>query len=189
MEPADASFDASTRRYNRIVVQQLDVAWRVARRSGVPHAHVDDVLQEAFLIVASKLARIAPSAERAFVASVTLKVAANWRRSRQRRPEDPVGGLDDLPSLPAPGYTDAERVDGFQRLEGALGQMTDDQRETFVLVELEQLTVPEVCQQLGLGEAAVTSRLRRAREVFRRHCVDAERTPLPTHLAPLEELP
>lgn len=187
MEPGDAPFDASTQRYNRVVEEQLDVAWRVARRSGVPVAYVDDVLQEAFLIVVAKLSRIAPAAERAFVASVTLRVSANWRRSRKRRPEDPVGGLDDLPALPAPVFSDAERVDGLNLLRKALDDMTDEQRETFVLVELEQLTVPETCRQLGLGEAAVTSRLRRARDVFRRRCAAAEESPLP--VGALEDLP
>jgi RNA polymerase sigma-70 factor (ECF subfamily) len=46
--------------------------------------------------------------------------------------------------------------------------MTDAQREAFILFDLEQLTAPEIAEQLGLPEAAIVSRVRRAREVFRR---------------------
>jgi hypothetical protein len=48
--------------------------------------------------------------------------------------------------------------------------MTEGQREVFILTELEELTAREVGLHLGLPEAAVVSRLRRAREVFKGFC-------------------
>ena len=58
--------------------------------------------------------------------------------------------------------------------------MTELQREVFILMELEQLTAREVAEQIQIAEAAVVSRLRRAREVFYEFCqsrADAARSP------------
>jgi DNA-directed RNA polymerase specialized sigma24 family protein len=46
--------------------------------------------------------------------------------------------------------------------------MTEAQREAFTLFDLEQLTAPEIAEQLGVPEAAIVSRVRRARDVFKR---------------------
>ena len=48
--------------------------------------------------------------------------------------------------------------------------MTPGQRVVFTLFELEELTAREIAEQLELPEAAVVSRLRRAREVFQSFC-------------------
>ena len=48
--------------------------------------------------------------------------------------------------------------------------MTEPQRVTFVLFELEELRASEIAVELGIEEAAVVSRLHRARSVLRRVC-------------------
>lgn len=48
--------------------------------------------------------------------------------------------------------------------------MTEAQRVTFVLFELEELRASEIATELGVAEAAVVSRLHRARGVMRRIC-------------------
>src|SRR5882724_11817215 len=55
--------------------------WRIARRLGVPEAAADDVAQQVFVVAASKLATIALGKERAFLISVVVRLAANFRRS------------------------------------------------------------------------------------------------------------
>jgi RNA polymerase sigma factor (sigma-70 family) len=167
--------EASELRYNQVVEDNLNAVWRVARRAGVHPNHLDDVLQEVFLIVARKLHSIEPRAERAFVAAVTLRVAANFNRSLQRKPEDPVEWLDELPAMSRVPFEPLERHQGLQLLQQALGLMTEAQREVFILSELEQHTAPEIAVQLGVDEACVVSRLRRSREVFRRFCESQQR--------------
>lgn len=157
-------------RYERVVEQNLNAVWRVARRCGVHASHLDDVIQEVFLIVSRKLPGIAPQAERAFVAAVTTRVAANWRRSQARRPEVPMGWLEHVPVADSHGYGPIERRQGLELLQQSLELMTDAQREVFILAELEQLTALEIAAQLGVNEATVVSRLRRSRETFRRFC-------------------
>lgn len=160
----------AAQRYNQVVEQNLNAAFRVARRCGVGAAHLDDVLQEAFLIVAAKLDDVALESQRAFVVSVTIRVAANWRRSQRRRAEDAVVQVEQLPgSAPSPEL-EAYRLEGLQLLDAALAQMTPEQREVFILAELEQNTCGEIARQLGAKEPAVVSRLRRARESFDAFC-------------------
>jgi RNA polymerase sigma-70 factor (ECF subfamily) len=133
---------------------------------------LDDVVQEVFVVVCNRLDDIASDRERAFVVGITVRVAANWRRSQRRRLEEPWPERDDLPS--ACDTTTQElcsaRRQGLELLDEALACMTEEQRQVFVLVELEQLTAREAGEQLQLQEAAVVSRLRRARESFRQFC-------------------
>ena len=162
--------DTSALRYNRLVEDNLNAVWRVARRCGIHTSQLDDVIQEVFLVVSQKLARIKPGTERAFTIAVTVRVAANWRRAQRRRQEDPVSWFEDVPGTEVFGYEPAERRQGLKLLEKSLELMTKGQREVFILAELEQLTAPEIAAQLEIEEAAVVSRLRRSRDVFRRFC-------------------
>src|SRR5688500_3740301 len=64
-----------------------EFVWRAARRLGVPMEAVDDAAQEVFLVAARKLDQIRPGADRSFLFGITLRVAADARRARRRRPE------------------------------------------------------------------------------------------------------
>ena len=158
-----------------IAEQHLDVIWRMARRLGVPSVEIEDMAQEVFVVVVRRLEQIQVGKERAFVASATVRVASNWRRSRRRRPEELSDALDALASSRlASSFATVDAEQSLERsrklatLERALDAMTETQREAFVLFDLEQLTAPEIAEQLGLPEAAIVSRVRRAREVFQR---------------------
>lgn len=171
----NAAPEAPTERAAAIAEQHLDVIWRMARRLGVPAHEIEDMAQEVLVVVVRRLEHIELGKERAFVASTTVRVASNWRRTQRRRPEDPSDALDGLASTRGSGSfatADAEqhleRSRRLARLERALDIMTEAQREAFVLFDLEQLTAPEIAEQLGLPEAAIVSRVRRAREVFKR---------------------
>jgi RNA polymerase sigma-70 factor (ECF subfamily) len=173
--PASECQPDAEQRVVRIVRQHLDLVYRLARRLGVVNRDLEDIAQEVMLVVVRRLDVIEPSKERAFVAATTLRVTANWRRQRRRRPEDPSDELEALaarngPPLPrtahAHGEQGVERARKLELLQAALESMTEQQRETFILFELEQLTAREIADQLQLPEAAVVSRVRRAREAF-----------------------
>jgi RNA polymerase sigma-70 factor (ECF subfamily) len=174
-KPANPEPEAPTERAAAIAEQHLDVIWRMARRLGVPTHEIEDMAQEVLVVVVRRLEHIEIGKERAFVASTTVRVASNWRRTQRRRPEDPSDALDGLASARGSGAFAAadaeqslERSRRLARLERALDLMTEAQREAFMLFDLEQLTAPEIAEQLGLPEAAIVSRVRRAREVFKR---------------------
>lgn len=161
-------------RFKRIVDENLDAVWRVARRCGVAGDQIDDVVQEVFLVVSRRLQEISSQGERAFVVGATVRISANWRRTLRRRLEDSLPEMNDPSSEPSPEMF-AIRRQGLQLLDCALADMTELQREVFILTELEQLTAREVGEQLEIPEAAVVSRLRRAREVFQQFCQRSER--------------
>ncbi|HEU4579583.1 MAG TPA: sigma-70 family RNA polymerase sigma factor [Polyangiaceae bacterium] len=173
--PASECLPGADQRVLAIVRQHLDLVYRMARRLGVTSWELEDVTQEVLLVVVRRIEAIDPSKERAFVAATTLRVTANWRRQRRRRPEQPSDQLEllhslDTPQLPrtthAHGEQGVERARKLELLQGALAAMTEQQRETFILFELEQLTAREIAEQLRLPEAAVVSRVRRARAAF-----------------------
>jgi RNA polymerase sigma-70 factor (ECF subfamily) len=133
------------------------------------------VAQEVLIVVVRRQDSIEPGKERAFVASVTARVVSNWRRTHRRRREDPSDSLEAIASARSAGAFSSsdperslERSRQLARLERALDEMTEAQREAFTLFDLEQLTAPEIAEQLGVPEAAIVSRVRRARDVFKR---------------------
>jgi RNA polymerase sigma-70 factor (ECF subfamily) len=156
----------------------FEFVWRAARRLGVAHDALDDIVQETFLVVHRRLAEPRTSALRTWIYGVTAHVVRNHRRSIVRkRPHavgDPGPDPDLLPDFDADGpERTAQKAEAAQTLYAILRQLDDDKREVFVLVELEQLTVPEVAEALDVKVNTVYSRLRLARAEFetavRRH--------------------
>ena len=157
-------------RLGELVREQSRTVWRTLRRLGVPVDLLDDATQEVFIIVSRKLACVDTGAERSYLYGTAVRVAANFRRSRQAQGHDP---LTDSLSL----YTsdpDAEQLVHSKHLRELLDQildeMPDDMREVFVLFELEKLTRSELADMLHLPAGTVASRLRRAREFFENAC-------------------
>jgi RNA polymerase sigma-70 factor (ECF subfamily) len=169
-------------RVQHILLEHLDAIWRTARRLGVPAADLDDVAQEVAMVVMRRESAIQPGKERAFVIGTGARIAANWRRSRRRQPQplaDAALGFDEgahrepraLQSNGVPTQEAVlERAQGLALLEEAMAEMTLGQRLAFSLFELEELGAREIAEQLEIPEAAVVSRVRRAREVFQRFC-------------------
>ena len=162
-------------RVARIVQRYTDDVWRTARDLGVARSDLEDVTQEVLVVVLRRLDDIEPEKERAFALATTVRVAANWRRSRRRRPEELTESMDAVE--PAAGLARVrtpeealERSEKLALLRAALEQMPEPLRVAFTLFELEQLTAREIAEQLGLAEATIFSRVHRARVVFRRVC-------------------
>jgi len=85
-------------------------------------------------------------------------------RSR-RRPQEDLEALDP----PSDERTDAavERSELAQALAAALGRLTDEQREAFVLKHVEGRSYEEMADLLGTGVDALKMRVHRAREALR----------------------
>jgi RNA polymerase sigma-70 factor (ECF subfamily) len=166
-------------RVERIAREHLDAIWRTARRLGVPDPDVDDVAQEVLVVVVRRLADIETNRERACVIATTARVTCNYRRSRRRRAEDLIEWADEVGPERAAALEQmraatqehsVERAQKLAVLQAALSEMTEAQRVAFTMFELEQLTAREIAAELDIPEAAVVSRVRRAREVFKRCC-------------------
>jgi RNA polymerase sigma factor (sigma-70 family) len=165
------------RRIEQMFERHLDAVWRTARDLGIAPRDLEDVVQEVMLVCVRRLADIDLERERAFLLATATRVAANWRRTRRRRPAEPVESIEALtsgslePEQRRHSPADAlERKRELELVQSALEQMTDAQREAFTLFEIEGLTAREIATELGLSEGVVFARVQRARAVFQR-CV------------------
>jgi RNA polymerase sigma-70 factor (ECF subfamily) len=141
--------------------------WRLLRRLGVRHAHLDDAAQAVFWVAARRFADIEPGREHAFLYGVALRVAA--QESKRQSAADPIASVEAVPRLvdksPSP-EEQLQQQQARQLLDAVLGGMPSELRTVFVLFELEGLEVQQIAelQEIPLGTAS--SRLRRAREEF-----------------------
>ncbi|HTJ83528.1 MAG TPA: sigma-70 family RNA polymerase sigma factor [Polyangiaceae bacterium] len=153
----------------RIVVENHAFVWRSLLRLGVPRADVDDALQHVFLVVSRRLADVVEGSERAFLYGVCLRVASRARRSEARRREVADSGEIERVDPGARPDELLERARARALLDEILEAMPLDLRSVFTLFELEQLTMVEIAELLGVPQGTVASRLRRARETFTEH--------------------
>jgi RNA polymerase sigma-70 factor (ECF subfamily) len=155
-------------RLRRIVEEHVDGLWRFIRRLGVFEGDVDDVLQEAIVILSSRLAEIPPDRERSFFFSTAFRVASDRRRRREARREvgDDVLFESEDGSFGPGDLLDRARARSW--LDHVMESMPTDLRAVFVLYEVEEMTMAEIANLLDLPPGTVASRLRRARELFER---------------------
>lgn len=141
------------------------------RRLGIPPASMDDAVQDVFLVVHRRLPEFeARSQFKTWLFGIILRVAHEHRRSARRHLErvaDPESAEpDELPNNAQTPYDQVERREATAVLHQVLANMSDERRSVFVLVELEQMTVPEVADALGIKLNTAYTRLRDARELF-----------------------
>ncbi|AKU97818.1 RNA polymerase sigma factor RpoE [Labilithrix luteola] len=149
----------------RLVRDHHAFVWRSAQRLGAPAADVEDVVQEVFIIASNKLESIRH--ERGFLFQTCTFVVGHARRRVQRRyevvDEERIEAQADIAPSPEQSLEDAQARAVLQTI---LDTMPDELRAVFVLFELERLTVPEISEMIGAPQGTVSSRLRRAREMF-----------------------
>lgn len=152
-------------RLRRIFDDTHDLTWRLLRRFGVPAERVEDAVQQVFLITAERLDDIQVGSERAFVYGVALGVSRTLNR-RQRR--EVLGDEPDLRSGGEPGAdTLLDRRRLVETCDRILDGLAPELREIFVLHELEGLSGAAIARLIEIPEGTVSSRLRRARQLFR----------------------
>lgn len=165
-EPAAAPDLASVEHLFR---EHHDFVWSSARRLGCPAGHVDDAVQEVFMLVARKLpAMVRPEALRTWLFRVVMYVVRNHRRGHLRR-ENRHAQLGQHAPRHAPDA--GAQYEAAAELLELLELLDEDRRAVFVLASFEQMTAPEISEALGIKLNTVYSRLRRAREVLERAVV------------------
>jgi RNA polymerase sigma-70 factor (ECF subfamily) len=158
---------AAPDRFRSIVDNHYDFLWRTIRYLGVADAQAEDAAQQVLFVVARRLDEIAPGAEMSFLFATAVRVASECRRANRRRPVVPLGDAD---GYVAPSPTAEELVDtrrAQQVLYDIVQAMPPNLRVVFVLSEIEELTLAEISQCVGVPIGTVASRLRRAREKFK----------------------
>jgi RNA polymerase sigma-70 factor (ECF subfamily) len=156
---------SSPDRLTTLFRDHFDLVWRTVRRLGVPPEALDDAAQEVFVIASRRLASIEAGKERAFLYGTAVRVASTARRTSSRRRRAPEEAPDPVDTAPAVDEL-VERKRARELLDELVARLPDDTRPVFVLYELEGLTMDEIASCLEVPPGTVSSRLRRAREVF-----------------------
>lgn len=153
-------------RFRALVENEAEFVWRSLRRLGVRPADLDDSMQEVFVVAARRLGDIETGRERAFLFSVSSRVASTRRRTLRRRPEDGELGLIEKPSDDLDPEALSELRQARPVLQEILDSMSDECRAVFVLAEIEELSTREISELLDIPPGTASSRLRSARETF-----------------------
>jgi RNA polymerase sigma-70 factor (ECF subfamily) len=156
------------RRVAQLVAEHSRFLWRLLKRFGVVENQLDDATQQVFIIAARKLDLVSPGRERSFLCGIAVRVASNRRRAMVRlQLHHAEATLDELQSRSPSAESLFEEKQARTALDHVLSQMPEELRAVFVLCELEGMTAPETAAIVGAPVGTVSSRLRRARSVFR----------------------
>ena len=152
--------------FDEVYAAHFTFVWRVLLTFGVPEAALEDAAQDVFIVVHRRLPEFeGRAAITTWLFAIARRVAGTHRRrggrdSARNEPlaDDPVGPADTFAAL--------SRAQAATTVMAILDTMDEDKRIVFALVELEQLSVPEVAKLLELNLNTTYSRLRLARQAF-----------------------
>ena len=165
VESHNAVLEALVREHSRLVYR---IAYAVLRR----HHDAEDATQETFMRVlrySSKLAAV--DDPKTWLARIAWRVAVDRGRQRGRTreipSEDPERPFEEVAS----SETSAdETVHGAQvgyAVEKMIAALPEKLRQPLILSTIEEMSPKEVAATLGINEAAVRSRVFRARQILR----------------------
>jgi RNA polymerase sigma-70 factor (ECF subfamily) len=167
---AHASSDGASLSIEEVYRAQFSFVWRSLRHLGVAPSDVEDAAQDVFVIVHGKLSTFEQRAELStWIYGICMRVAQARRRKAHTRREL----VTDPSELPV-GATGDDAGDALLRreaedlLDQILDTMPIEQRAVFTLFELEGRSSEEIGALCAIPLGTVYSRLRLAREVFKR---------------------
>ncbi len=150
--------------FDAVYTANIAFVWRVLRTFGVSEAGLEDAAQDVFVVVHRRLSEFeGRAAITTWLFAIARRVASAHRRKHagdrtEALTNELVDGADTFAAM--------SRAQAAATVMGILEQMDEDKRIVFALVELEQLSVPEVAKMLDLNLNTAYSRLRLARAAF-----------------------
>jgi RNA polymerase sigma-70 factor (ECF subfamily) len=152
--------------------EHVDYVWRSLMHLGVASADVPDMAQEVFLTVKRRLPSFeGRSSVRTWIYGICIRMVSDYRNRAFRRREVLHDEIPDVAGAPGQHAT-AEQ----NRLRKVLGELLDElnseQREVFVLYEIEELGMKEVAEALNCPLQTAYSRLHAARAQLKKRLSD-----------------
>jgi RNA polymerase sigma-70 factor (ECF subfamily) len=136
---------------------------RSLRHLGVAELHLDDLVQDVFLVVHRRLRDFDGRGPlRAWLYGIARGVAANYRRGRVRTHRR----LELVQASTPSEERMSDQVEAVQLVEQFLAGLKEIHREIFILSEIEGLSGPEIAEALGLNLNTVYARVRKTRRLF-----------------------
>jgi RNA polymerase sigma-70 factor (ECF subfamily) len=161
----DQMLAALVREHSRLVYR---IAYAVLRG----HHDAEDATQETFMRVlrySSKLASVEDP--KTWLARIAWRVAVDRNRQRGRTREialdDPEKPILEAASSDVPADETVHGAELSAALERMIAALPEKLREPLILSTIEEMSPKEVAATLGINEAAVRSRVFRARQILR----------------------
>lgn len=155
--------------FNRLVLPEVDVMWRVAMSLTRNRADAEDLVQETLLRAYKAIGSFDGRYPRAWLLTILRNTERN--RHRRRRPEllsDPDIAEERGPATePDDVERRVEDRDFDRAVTAALDELPDNFRRVIELVDVDGLTYQETADLLGVPLGTVMSRLHRARRRIR----------------------
>ena len=159
-----------------LVRQHSRLVYRIAYAVLRSHHDAEDATQETFVRVlrySQKLARV--ENHKTWLARIAWRVAVDRNRQQGRKREIPLD--DPEKPLPEVASSDARADDALHGahvsdvLERMIAALPEKLRQPLILSTIEEMRPREVAATLGINEAAVRSRIFRARQILRERLV------------------
>jgi RNA polymerase sigma-70 factor, ECF subfamily len=155
-----------------LVRQHSRLVYRIAYAALRSHHDAEDATQETFLRVlrySRKLAAV--ENHKTWLARIAWRVAVDRSQQRGRRQEipieDPETPVAEVPSADAPADQTMHGSQVGALLERLIAVLPEKLREPLILSAIEEMAPSEVAATLGINEAAVRSRVFRARQILK----------------------
>ena len=135
----------------QFVAQYQHMVFAYLSRTLGPGPHVQDIAQEVFLRASQALARFdaaGPASLSTWLLTIASRAASDARRRRRLRIVPTDQGL--RVADPATPETEVRRREIGTALARAAAELTDEQRDVFVLAEFHALTMAEIGSVLGV---------------------------------------
>jgi RNA polymerase sigma-70 factor (ECF subfamily) len=170
--------------FDQLYQEHFSFVWHCLRRLGVAEAALRDAAQDVFFVVHRRLPEFeGRSPVRSWLYGIAVRVASNYRRTKQRR-DQPLQAVD-FEDVADPTESNQQRcVEQRQSLDlvhRLVDELDRDKREVFVLSELHELSVSEIADLLNANTGTIYARLRVARQQFERavarHLAKNKRSP------------
>lgn len=108
----------------------LGFIWRVFRRMGLCPADADDAAQQVFMIASTKLDKISPKRERAYLYGVALRVRGHVHRAERRRREVPLEAAGETAVNGRSSESEQTLRDAWQQLDELLAKLLGGRSDT-----------------------------------------------------------
>lgn len=159
--------------FRRIFDAHVGQVWRSLRFLGVREPDLEDVSQEVFMVVLNRLPDFEGRSSMAtWIYGICLRVAAGYRRRNQRPSAEPSTIAEQF--QPANQEQELQIAQHVTLLSQILQTLDNQEREAFVLFEIEELAMTEIAKILDCPLRTAYLRLETARTRVRRAWILAE---------------
>lgn len=178
----DAARDTSPNAFERYVVPEIPVLYRVALSLTGQPADAEDLVQDTLVRAYRAVDRFDGAHPRAWLLTILRHTHLNRLRGRSAvlvRDGDAIEATLERNGPRLPSAEDVVVSETFEAVVAeALNALPDKHREVVTLVDIEGLSYQEAADVLGVPRGTIMSRLHRARSRIRSRLVTAGLAPL-----------